>query len=122
MDSLIAALACFLKAHSSILFGGFAGGLVRAIVSKAGTKWEKLLAGFMGSIIAYYLTPVLIPLFAAFFVIPASSASFTIGLIGMSLVEAVINIGKDYQRHPGKLKRDLRSILLRVLAAKDDRE
>ena len=118
METLFAAFVCFIKAHSSILFGGFFGGIIRAILSKTGTKGEKLMGGFMACLVSYYMTPIVVFLVGA--TIPVSSISFIIGILSMSLVEALISIGKDYSKHPGKLRADIRAIILRVLAAKDD--
>lgn len=93
--------------------------MVRAALSKTGSKWEKILSGFIGAILAAYLTPILVTLVSAFVVIPATSLSFAVGLIGMSFCEAVLAIGKDYRDHPGKLKADIRSFLLRMLEKRD---
>lgn len=112
-ESVFAALTCFMKAKSALLVGGFFGGMVRAIVSKTGTKWEKVLGGAMGAILSAYFTPVLIALIGTS--IPVSSISFCVGLIGMSLVEAIISIGRDWQKHPGKFKEDVRNLILRII-------
>jgi hypothetical protein len=118
MESLIAAIACFLKTHAGVLFGGFAGGFIRSVLAKTGTKTEKLFGGFVACLVSYYMTPIVVMLIGA--TIPASSISFIIGILSMSLCEALISLGRDYQKHPGKLKADIRAILLRVLAARDD--
>lgn len=120
MESIIAALVCFLKAQSHLLLGGFCGGIIRSIVSKTGSRWEKLLGGMAGAILSVYFTPLFISIIGAS--IPVSSISFIVGLMGMSLVEALIGIGRDYQKHPGKLKSDLRELLLRMLGPKKDGE
>ena len=59
---LSAVLICFLKANGfqpTYLLGGFLGGLVKSIVSKTGSKWEKLLSGFTGAILATYFGPLI---------------------------------------------------------------
>ncbi|AYD00925.1 hypothetical protein [Neorhizobium sp. NCHU2750] len=120
MESLVAFLTCFFKAKASLLIAGFFGGIIRSIVSKTGSKWQKLLGGFMGAILSAYFTPIGVALLGTS--IPVSSISFIVGLVGMSLVEALISIGRDYQKHPGKLKHDLRDVLLRILGAKKEGE
>jgi fructose-specific phosphotransferase system IIC component len=119
-ESVFAALTCFLKAKSAYLVGGFFGGIVRAIISKTGTRWEKLLSGFVGAILAAFLTPVVVSLIGAIVIIPASSLSFAVGLVGMSFCEGVIAICRDWQKNPGRFKRDVRDLILRILAAKKD--
>lgn len=112
-------LFCFLKANGfnpSYMLGGFAGGIVRAIATKTGRRTDRLIGGFMGAILAAYLTPIVIGFTGA--TIPVSSVSFLIGLVGMSLVDAVISLGRDYQKHPGKFKDDLRELILRIIGPK----
>lgn len=114
---------CVLKANGfnpSYMIGGFAGGIVRAIATKTGKRWDRLIGGFMGALLASYLTPIVIGFTGA--LIPVSSVSFLIGLIGMSLVDAVIALGRDYQKHPGKLKEDFRDFLLRLIGPKKPEE
>lgn len=115
MEPILAFIGCFLKAKSSLLIGGFSGGIVRSIVSKSGTRWEKVVGGMAGAILSVYFTPIAIALLGT--TIPISSLSFVVGLVGMSLVEAIIKIGRDYGNHPGKLKGDIREIILRLLGA-----
>lgn len=120
MEALTTAVICFLKAKGSLLAAGFCGGIVRSIVSKTGTKTEKLIGGMAGAVLSVYFTPIFVAFVGAS--IPVSSISFIVGLLGMSLVEALISIGRDYQKHPGRFKADLRDLLLRVLGAKKDSE
>jgi hypothetical protein len=64
--------------------------------------------------VAVYLTPII---GLALGLDPASSnaIAFGLGLIGMYVCEAIIELGKGYRKNPGKLQQDLRALVLRLL-------
>ncbi|MDV3166654.1 MAG: hypothetical protein Q8807_03280 ['Waltheria sp.' little leaf phytoplasma] len=107
--------------HPSYLVGGFMGGIVRAFVAKSGTTWDKLVSGFSGAVLAGFAGPLLssIDLISG---LPVSSVAFILGLIGMYLCEGLINIARDYRDNPGKMRDDLRDIVLRLLGGPKDKE
>ena len=103
----------------SHIIGDFCGGIARAMISKTGTRTERLFGGFTGSLFAVYLTPLI----AWFFGVPdpamVNAIAFAIGLLGMHIGEALLNLAKLYSRNPGKLKDDLREIVLRLIDKRD---
>lgn len=120
MLSFIAAWLAASGIHPQHLVAGLFGGIVRAVVGKQGSIWERLATGFVGALAAGYLTPLVALLIVGASPAMLNGVAFCLGLMGMSLCEALIAVGKDYARNPGKLKQDVRSFLLRVLKGKDD--
>lgn len=101
------------------LIAGFAGGISRVIISKSGTLTERIVGGFTGSLFAVYLTPLI----AWFLGIPdpsiVNAIAFSVGLLGLHIGEIALNIAKDWSKHPGKFKEDMRDLLLRILTKKE---
>ncbi|MCZ4089082.1 hypothetical protein [Sinorhizobium psoraleae] len=102
-------------------FAGLAGGIVRALVDKKGSPWERIVAGAVGTLCASILTPFVLLILGVTSPHMVGAIAFVVGLVGLSMTEAVIKIGKDYARNPGKLKEDFGSLLLRVFT-KDDKD
>ncbi len=81
---------------------GAAGAIVRSLLAKGATKWEKLTGGFVGTLCAAYMTP----LFVQWMSLDASSAStinavgFGIGLVGMSLAEGAVRMAQNWSEKP----------------------
>lgn len=123
MIAAIAAISLFLASNgfqTSHIVAGFFGSIVRSFVAKSGTLWQNLFGGFIGSIIAAYVTPLIVYLFSIADPQTSNSIAFGVGLIGMYFAEALLLIAKDYAKNPGKMKEDLREILLRFLNRKSD--
>ncbi|MDX1114780.1 hypothetical protein GOL31_23545 [Sinorhizobium medicae] len=114
MFSTIAAWLAAIGVQPSHLVAGLAGGIIRALVNKNGSIWERMIAGAVGALCAAFLTPFVIMLFAVTAPQIGGAIGFLLGVVGMSLAEALIAIGKDYANNPGKLKDDIGSLLLRV--------
>lgn len=118
--SILAALILWLTVNGfppSYIVAGFLGSIVRAIVAKTGTIWENLAGGFVGAVVAAYMTPVTV-LILGVPSVPPYAVAFFLGMVGVYVTETIISIGKDYRKNPGKLKEDLREIVLRLIAPK----
>mgnify|MGYP001586139481 CR=1 FL=1 len=96
-------------------FAGLAGGIVRALVNKQGSWIERIIAGAVGTLCAALLTPTALLIFGIVSPELVGAMAFMLGLVGMSLSETVIAMGKSYARDPGKLKEDFAAFLLRLL-------
>jgi hypothetical protein len=114
MFSTIAAWLAAIGVQPSHLIAGLAGGIVRALIYKEGTFWERVFVGAIGTLFAAFLTPFALLIFGATAPAISGAVGFMLGLMGMSFAIAFIKIGKDYANNPGKLKDDLGSLLLRV--------
>lgn len=117
MFSILAAFLTSIGVQPGHFISGLAGGLVRAIVNKHGSMWERVVAGAAGTLCASFLTPFVVLLFGA--TAAQGAIGFMLGIIGMSLAEAIIGIGKAYARDPASLKEDAREFLLKMLSRKD---
>lgn len=120
--SFILAVALWLTLHGfepGHIVAGFFGSVARSIVAKSGTFAERIVGGFTGSLFAVYFTPIV----CLFLGIPdpqiASAVAFSIGLIGMYVAEAVINVAKKYAKNPAGLKEFIRDMILRLLSPKE---
>lgn len=120
MFSTIAAWLTAMGIQPSHLIAGLAGGIVRALVDKNGSPWERIIAGAVGALCAGILTPIVLLMLGVTALQFHGAIGFMLGLMGMSLAQALIKIGKDYARNPGKLKDDLGSLLLRVFNKDSD--
>jgi hypothetical protein len=121
MLSIITAWLVSIGVQPTHFFAGMAGGLVRALVNSHGTIWERIIAGAVGTLCASFLTPFLFLMLGFPDPQMVGAIAFVIGLLGLSLTEAIIAIGKDYANHPGKFKEDIRGFILKVMS-KDDQK
>ncbi|AYD01731.1 hypothetical protein [Neorhizobium sp. NCHU2750] len=117
MFSILAAWLTAIGIQPGHFVSGLAGGVVRAIVNKHGSFWERVVAGAAGTLCASFLTPFVVLMFGA--TAAQGAIGFMLGIIGMSLAEAIIGIGKNYAQNPASLREDLREFLLKMLSRKD---
>ena len=115
MLSTIGAWLTWLGIQPAHLIAGVAGGIIRALINKNGSIWERIIEGTVGTLLSAFLTPFVIMMFAVSAPQIGAAIAVILGMLGMSLAKALIEIGKDYARHPGKLKEDLRAFFLRVI-------
>lgn len=96
------AFLIWLGINPSHIAAGAAGAIVRSLLAKGATKWEKFTGGFVGTLCAAYLTP----LFVFWMGLDPSLTStinavgFGIGLIGMSLAEGAVRIAHNWSVKP----------------------
>lgn len=119
MLSWIAAWAAYFGVQPAHFFAGLAGGVIRAVVNKNGSVWERIASGFVGTLCASFLTPLVALLFTVTGPQIVGAIAFVLGMVGMSVCETLIALGKSYARQPSKLKDDVTAFLLRLLAPKD---
>ncbi|KWV43863.1 hypothetical protein AS026_19535 [Rhizobium altiplani] len=81
---------------------GLAGALVRSLLNKGASKWEKISGGFVGTLCAAYLTPLVVQWMALditqFSTINA--VAFGIGIVGMSLAEGAVRMAQSWAEKP----------------------
>lgn len=121
MLSTIGAWLAWLGVQPTHLVAGFVGGIIRALVNKNGSIWQRLAEGTVGTLFAVFLTPFLIVLLGVTAPQIGAAIAVILGMVGMSIASAVIDIGKDYAANPGKLKDDFFTFLQKFVSKSDDK-
>lgn len=122
MFSFLISILTAMGIHPTHFFAGAAGGIIRALVNKQGSIWERIVAGAVGTLCASILTPFILLILGVTAPQMVGAVAFLLGLVGLSLTEALIKIGRDYSRNPGKLREDFASLLLRVFDNNSDKK
>lgn len=120
--SAVLVVTVFLTAHgfqTSHLVAGFFGGLMRAFISSKGSITERITSGFVGTIFAMYMTPVAVWLLSITDTQSANSLAFAIGMLGLYVAEACIGVAKQWASNPGKFRRDVSDLVIRIFSKRD---
>jgi hypothetical protein len=81
------------------LAAGLAGSVVRAMLTKARSKWEMFSVSIVGMFCATYLTPIIVK-WIALDADTTNGVAFGIGLIGMSLAEGFVRMAQNWSVNP----------------------
>lgn len=81
------------------LAAGLAGSIVRAMLTKARSKWEMFSVSIVGMFCATYLTPIIVK-WIALDADTTNGVAFGIGLIGMSLAEGFVRMAQNWSVNP----------------------
>lgn len=81
------------------LAAGLAGSIVRAMLTKARSKWEMFSVSIVGMLCATYLTPIIVK-WIALDADTTNGVAFGIGLIGMSLAEGCVRMAQNWSANP----------------------
>ncbi|MCM2433208.1 hypothetical protein [Agrobacterium rosae] len=120
--SAFVVFTAFLALHgfqTSHLVAGFFGGIMRAVISSKGTISERIASGFVGTIFAMYFTPLAVWLLSITDPQSANSLAFAIGMLGLYVAEACIGIAKQWAGNPGKFRRDISDLVIRIFSKRD---
>lgn len=80
------------------LLGGFAGGVVNALVFTRTSPWTAVGSMVVGALTAAYLTDVAVSVTG----ISPKPASFIVGLAGMAICQGIVAAARNY-KFPGTL-------------------
>lgn len=83
----------------SALIAGLLGGFIRPIVVGGGW-WAGVVSAFVGAISSAYFSPWLTFSKVNYLEIPEGTVGFLVGLVGMSICEGVIKLGKLWAKSP----------------------
>jgi hypothetical protein len=119
--ALLIAAGLWVSAHllqPQYVLAAISGAFVRAIIARSGTVWERLFGGFGGVLCAVWLTPVVCMLLGIAAVPVMNAVSFVLGMTGMYLAEALVNVARKYAKNPQGLKEFIRDLILRLITKK----
>ncbi len=98
----ISALLVWLGINPSHLAAGAAGAVVRSLLAKGASKWEKITGGFVGMLCAGYLTPLVVQWMGldTSQISTINAVGFGIGLVGLSLAEGAVRMAQNWSEKP----------------------
>ena len=82
------------------LFGGVAGGLVRALLHPNKSIISTASTGLVGALCAMYATPLCTYWMAIVDPSAANAVAFGVGLVGMSMAEGVVSMANTWSKRP----------------------
>lgn len=120
--SVVVLVTAFLSIHGfqmNHIIAGFFGGIMRAVISSKGTISERITSGFVGTVFAMYFTPLVVWMLSISDPQSANSIAFGLGMIGLYIGEACINVAKQWASNPGKFRRDISDLVIRIFSKRD---
>lgn len=98
----ISAFLVWLGINPSHLAAGAAGAIVRSLLAKGASKWEKITGGFVGMLCAGYLTPLVVQWMGldTSQISTINAVGFGIGLVGLSLAEGAVRMAQNWSEKP----------------------